>query len=828
MQTIISLIVVLAVAGALASFRVHRFVWTGVLGLLLLYISATDWMTWFVLAPLWVIYLGGAVLFNVPSLRLQLLMQPLMAYVKKALPKISKTEQEALDAGDVWWEGELFKGNPDWNKMLAMPTPKLTAEEQAFMDNQVNHLCQLIDDWQVMTVDHDLSPEVWSYIKKEKFWGLCIDKQYGGLGFSPYAHSTIVCKIGTRSLTAAVTVMVPNSLGPAELLVHYGTDQQKQHYLPKLACGEEIPCFGLTSPQAGSDAAAMTDYGIVCKQMVDGQEVLGMRLTFDKRYITLAPIATVIGLAVKLYDPEHLLGDKEELGITLCLIPSTTPGLEQGARHAPMSLPFMNGPLRGQDIFVPMDTVIGGAKMVGQGWRMLMECLSIGRGISLPAISAGSGQLTYLSTGFYAQLRKQFKMPIAAFEGVEEAMARIAGGTYMLEAARRFTVGPVCEHIKPAVASAIAKYHMTEKARQLVNDAFDVHAGKAVQFGPSNYLSSAYMGIPVSITVEGANILTRNLMIFGQGAMRCHPYVRQEIAAVNEKDPVFALAQLDKLICAHLSYTLSNLARTVGHGLTGGLFVRTGQKGPLTKYYRQLTRMSAALALVGDVTMMLLGGELKRRERLSARLGDVLSQLYLASATLKYFHDEGQPVDDLPSVEWILQDCLYNIQTAFDAFCDNFPHRFVGSLLSFLVFPYDRSYKHKPKDALSHQIVKSMTQDTPLRSRLTAYCFVSQDPQDKLTRMQQAFKELPFIKTVHQQIVTARKEHKLAKHYLTQAQLLDAAVQAQVVTAEDASRYRAATELVDFALAVDEFAPEHMKGTHATWMSSTSKTKQTA
>lgn len=827
MLTIISLLLVLVAAGVLASFRAHRFVWTPVLAVVLLYISIEGWMTWFLLFPLWVVFLAAAVIFNVSSLRLRFLIKPLFAWVKQSLPTISQTEQEALDAGDVWWEGELFKGNPNWNDMLAMKKPELTQEEQAFVDNQVEHLCAMIDDWQVSTVDNDLPANVWDYLKKEKFWGLSIVKQYGGLGFSPYAHSTIVCKIATRSLTAAVTTMVPNSLGPAELIYHYGTEAQKNYYLPRLASGEDIPCFGLTSPTAGSDAGSITDFGIVCKQMVDGKEVLGIRLTFDKRYITLAPVATVIGLAIKLYDPEHLLGDKENIGITLCLVPSHTPGVEQGARHIPLQSPFMNGPLRGQNVFVPMDAIIGGTDMAGQGWRMLMECLSIGRGISLPALSTASVKLCYFSTGLYAKIRKQFKLPLAAFEGVEEALARIAAHAYLLEASRCFTVGPVCEHKKPAVASAIAKYHMTEIARQTINDAFDVHAGKAVQGGPSNYLSGTYLGMPVSITVEGANILTRNLIIFGQGALRCHPYVRQEIAAAAEKDPVFALAQFDKLICSHLGYTLSNLARTFGYGLTGGAWVRVGSRGPkLTKYFKQLTRMSAALALVSDVAMMSMGGELKRKERISARLGDVLSQLYLASATLKYYYDEGSLPEDLPSVEWILQECLYQIQVAFDECFANLPNRFLAGFLSFMVFPYDRSYKHKPKDKLGHQLAKAMTELSPLRKRLIRFCFVSKDPQDKLTRLQTAYDGLELIKTTEKTLHAAQKEGKLANYYLTEADFLQAAVEAKVLSAKEAEHYHLAREAVNFALAVDEFTPEQMKGKDVSWQSKKQQVSQ--
>ncbi|MDN5935824.1 MAG: acyl-CoA dehydrogenase, partial [Nitrosospira sp.] len=631
----------------------------------------------------------GVVLF-IPPLRRALISNGLLKIFRKTLPQVSQTEQEALDAGTVWWDGDLFSGKPDWNKLLAYPKPKLSADEKAFLAGPVEQLCAMLDEWRITRELHDLPPHVWQFIKDNGFFGMIIPRQYGGHGFSALAHSEVVMKIGSRSGTAAVSVMVPNSLGPAELLLHYGTEEQKNYYLPRLAKGLEVPCFALTAPDAGSDAGAIPDFGIICHGEFNGdQNVLGMRVTWEKRYITLGPVATILGLAFKLHDPDGLIGEEKDLGITLALIPTNTPGVNIGRRHFPLDAAFQNGPNSGRDVFIPMEWVIGGREGVGCGWRMLMNCLAAGRSISLPATSTGAAKLAARTSGAYGRVRVQFKTPIGRFEGVEEALARIGGNTYMMDAARVMTAGAVDLGEKPAVISAIVKYHLTERGRQTINDAMDVHGGKGICLGPNNYLGRDYQHIPVSITVEGANILTRNMIIFGQGAIRCHPYVLREIRAANNHDAARASVEFDRALAGHFVFSIGNGVRSFLHGLTGGFLASApGSVGPeVHGYYSQLTRFSAAFALLADVSLLVLGGSLKRKERLSARLGDILSILYLCSAALKRFKDDGRPAADLPLLHWSVQDALYRMQQAFDGLLDNFPgRRFVVRLLRFLVF----------------------------------------------------------------------------------------------------------------------------------------------
>lgn len=746
MLVLLQLLLLVGTLVGLAYYRVKPMVWTltvaGVL-LILSWISTiyTPHFTW-VLVVSWLVFIPLAIIFNIHLLRQYWLTKPLMQFFRKALPPMSTTEREALDAGDIWWEGNLFKGQPDWEKLYHFPKPRLTDEEQAFLDNQVETLCRMLDDWQIVQHDKDLPPEVWDYIKKERFFGLVAAKEYGGLGFSALAHSAVIAKIASRSISAGVTVMVPNSLGPAELIYHYGTEEQKNYYLPRLARAEEIPCFALTGPGAGSDAAAMTDTGVVCMGEFEGKAVVGIRLNWNKHYITLAPIATVLGLAFKLYDPDHLLGQQEDIGITVCLIPTSHPGVEVGLRHLPLNFAFMNGPTRGKDVFVPIDWIIGGSKMAGHGWRMLMECLSIGRGISLPATAAANAKLCYRMTGAYASLRKQFKTSIGEFEGVEEALARIGGYTYLLEATRLLTLTGLDLGVKPSVVTAITKYHMTELGRQLLNDAMDIHAGRAIQMGPRNYIAFGYMGIPISITVEGANILTRNLIIFGQGAIRCHPYVRKEMEAVADSNQIRGLQAFDKLIASHIGYVISNTVRTLIMGLSGAKWVNVpAEAGSLAGYHRQITRMSTALAFVADIAMMLLGGNLKRKERLSARLGDVLSYLYMATAVLKFYADNGKQQNDLAHVHWALQFCLYQCQEAFYGFFANFPHRYLAKSIRWLVFPWGRSYCY-PGDKIGHAVASQMLKPSELRDRLTQGCFLPQDANYAVGRVEMAFAKM--------------------------------------------------------------------------------------
>ncbi len=648
----------------LAYVRAGAVAWTIVIGAYLGALTLWSGAGGPTKATLWTLFLIVAALLMVPQLRRALVSDPLLNWFRKALPQVSQTEQEALDAGTVWWDGELFSGRPDWNKLFGTPKPRLTPDEQAFLDGPVEELCRMCDDWEITHELNDLPPRVWQFIKDRGFLGMIIPRQYGGMGFSAYAHSQVVQKLATRSATACVSVMVPNSLGPAELLLHYGTDDQKNLYLPRLAKGLEMPCFALTGPEAGSDAGSIPDFGIVCKGLYEGREVVGIRLTWEKRYITLGPVATLLGLAFKLHDPDGLLGAREDIGITLALIPVKHPGVNIGRRHFPLNASFMNGPNWGKDVFIPMDWVIGGREFAGQGWRMLMECLAAGRSISLPSSSAGAAKLAMRTTSAYSRVRSQFKIPIGKFEGIEEVLARMAGNTYAIDAARTMTAGSIDLGEKPSVISAIVKYHCTERGRQVINDAMDVHGGKGICLGPNNYLGRAYQQIPIGITVEGANILTRSMMIFGQGAIRCHPYVLREIAATRNTDPAQAGSEFDDAFWDHVRFVLCNAARSLWQGVTGARLVGVPGASELRSYTRQLTRLCAGFAFSADVSMLFLGGDLKRREKLSARLGDILSQLYIASTVLKRYEDDGRPRADLPLVKWAMDDCLNRIQDA--------------------------------------------------------------------------------------------------------------------------------------------------------------------
>lgn len=804
MSTLIGIIVLLAAGWGLAHLRASPKTWASTLGVLLILFSFFHVIEIVLLVVCWVVFLSATLLFNVPAIRIPLLTKGVMQKFRKILPPITQTERIALEAGDVWWEAELFRGRPDWNKLLNMPKSQLTAEEQAFLDNQVETLCSMLNDWEMFRYG-DMPEPVWDYLKAEGFFGLVIDKKYGGRAFSAAAHSAIVTKIATRSISTAVSVMVPNSLGPGELLHHYGTSAQKDYYLPRLAAGDEIPCFALTAPEAGSDATNMPDKGIICKRSYNGKETLGVLLNFDKRYITLAPIATVIGVAFKLFDPEHLLGTKENIGITLALIPSEHPGIESGKRHMPLGMPFMNGPVSGKDVFIPLDFIIGGTQMCGQGWRMLMECLSIGRGISLPALSTGVGQLCYRMTGAYSMVRKQFGMSLGKFEGIEEALARIGGMAYLCEATRVLTISALEQKVKPSLASAITKYHLTEFARQIINDAMDIHGGRGIQLGPVNYIGLAYMAIPVSITVEGANILTRNLIIFGQGATRCHPYVKEEIEAVNSPDEQDALVRFDRLLCGHIGYAVSNFFKTFGYGLTGGKLIRAPVTGALAAYYRKLTRMSAALAFMADIAMSILGGELKRRENLSARLGDMLSQLYLASAVLKYYEDNNKPESDMIFVNWALERCLYQIQLAVDDFTANFSNPWLGGVMRFIVFPWGRAYK-PPKDNMNHKIASAMMKSGELRDRLTHLCYVGEGADDSTGCMELAFQLMEAAGPVLKKLHLAAKSGQIS-HKASFAEQIAAAKHAAILSENEVELLQKFESLRLKAIQVDEFNP---------------------
>jgi len=728
---------------------------------------------------------------------------------KKRMPSISATERTALQSGDAWWEKDLLSGNPNWNKLLDFPKPALTEEEQSFLDNQVDTLCAMIDDFAIVHQQHDLPKKIWQYAQQEKFFGLVIPKEFGGLGFSAIAHSSVIVKIAARSVSAAVNIMVPNSLGPGELLLRYGTADQKEYYLPRLANGTEIPCFALTDTNAGSDATAISDIGIVCYQRFHGQKTLGIHLNWDKRYITLAPIATLLGLAIHLYDPEHLLGSVEDIGITLCLIPTDHPGVEIGRRHLPLYLAFMNGPTRGKDVFIPLNWIIGGQAMAGHGWKMLMESLSVGRSISLPALSSSCAKLTYCVSGAYARLRQQFNVPIGYFEGVQELLSSVAGYTYLLEAARVLTAGAVDQKIKPTVASAIAKYHMTEIARMVINKAMDVNAGHAIQMGPHNLLANVYVAMPISITVEGANALTRNLIIFGQGVTICHPYLLPEIECLSQETiDEQSLEKFDSLLLNHLGFTLSNFARAIWYALSGGRliffsFKKAQRHKKVIRYYQQLTVVSNLLACVTDIVLLILGGNLKKRERISARLGDVLSHLYLASSVLKYFQDQDQPAEELMHVEWCMQTCLHHAQEAFKGLANNFPLPWVGKLLHLLI-PYGTLFT-KPSDALSHQIIEPMLSPSAYRERVMRHLYQAKGKEEWLSHLEAMFHDTAEAE------VLLKKLRSLVRHgkvpaWISALDQIAAALKEGLLTQQEADSLVAFEKQREDILKVSEFS----------------------
>ncbi len=815
MLAFIEFLILFAFTFSLTFYRTSRYVWTPVMAVVLIIFTTYGHVSWYALTLFWILYILPAILFNIPLIRHEMLAHPLLRYFQKTLPQMSDTEREALEAGDVWWEGELFCGKPNWKKMLDMPLAKLTEEEKSFLNKQTVELCKLVNDWQVVQEDKNLPKEAWDYIKQERFWGMVIPKEYGGLGFSAYAHAAIVTRLSTHCISAAVTVMVPNSLGPGELLLKYGTNEQKNYYLPRLAEGNEIPCFALTSPDAGSDAAAMTDRGIICHGEFEGKQVLGIKVNWNKRYITLAPIATVLGLAFKCFDPDHLIGNKEDLGITVCLVPTNHKGVEVGARHYPSGMAFMNGPTRGKDVFIPLDWVIGGQENIGHGWRMLMDCLSVGRAISLPSIGVACGQMAYRTTGAYARVRRQFRTSIGRFDGVQEALGRIGGFTYICNATQHMTATAVDMGVKPSVASAIAKYHLTEFARKTINDALDVHAGRGVQLGPKNYLAHGYNSIPMSITVEGANILTRNLIIFGQGAVRCHPYIRKEMQVAALPDHTQALQEFDKLLVGHIGYAVNNVARTFLYGLSGGHFVKSPIGGPTAKYFKQLTRMSAALAMLADFSMMFMGGALKRKERLSARLGDILSYLYLGSTVLKYHEAQGRPSEDLSLVHWALTYCLVNIQRSIDEFLNNFPMRKLRWVLRHLIFPWGRSYV-PPRDSLDRKISQAMMEPSNLRDRLTNLCYLGDDENHPVQRMEIALHKMiaaePALKKIHNAI----RNNIISKEANFDEQIA-VGLKENIITQEEIDVLRAFEKARLDAVSVDEFLPEYFERTQHLW-----------
>jgi len=774
----------------------------------ILIFAATGSVPVFSLIVIAAIFAAVVIPLNFKPWRQQLVSAPFLKQFRRMLPSMSETEQVALDAGTVGWEGELFAGKPNWKILKKQPYLELTVEEKAFVDGPVEELCGMLNQWEITHRDADLNPETWDFIKRNRFFGMIIPKEYGGLGFSAMAHRAVLQKISSVSAVAGSTVAVPNSLGPGELLLHYGTDEQKNHYLPKLARGEEVPCFGLTGPTAGSDATSIPDYGIVCKGKYQGKEVLGMRLNFDKRYITLAPVATIVGLAFRLYDPDRLLGEQEDRGISLALIPSDTKGMEIGKRHLPMNVPFQNGPVRGKDVFIPMETLIGGTEMIGQGWRMLVECLSVGRAISLPSTSTGGSKMAALATGAYSRIRKQFNMPIGRFEGIEAALARIAGNAYATSALSRMTATAVDLGEKPAVPSAIAKYHATEMSREVITDAMDVHGGKGVILGPKNYLGRGWQGVPIVITVEGANILTRNLMIFGQGAIRCHPYALKEMEAANIENEQERIERFDELLFSHAGYSIRNAVRSLVLGMSFGKFAIVPHDRKTAKYYQKLSRYSAALAFVSDFSMLTLGGKLKQKEHISARLGDVLSQLYICSAMLKRFESQGRPAADQAILAWAFHNAIYKIQLALRLVVDNFPNRYLRTVLRLVVFPLGRR-ERASGDRLTHKVAQLLLSPSDTRERLTDGIYKSASTGHPVGMMEEALPQVIHAEPLERKLLKALKHNEITG--ITWEDQIKDAIAKSVISAEEADILVHVRELVMDIIAVDEFDPADLR-----------------
>jgi len=733
---------------------------------------------------------------SLSSFRRDFISKPIFRWAGRALPQLSATEREAIEAGDVWWDADLFGGNPDWTKLLNFPPARLSTQEQAFLDGPVEEICRMLDEWQINWELGDLPPGVWDFLKAKKFFAMIIPTRYGGLGFSAYAHSEVIRKLATRSISGAVTAMVPNSLGPGELLLRFGTQEQQDYWLPRLAEGKEIPCFGLTSPEAGSDAAAMIDSGVVCRGIWQSREVLGIKLNWHKRYITLGPIATVQGLAFKLYDPDHLIGERDEIGITLALVPTNLPGIEIGRRHLPCLHAFQNGPNRGRDVFIPIDNVIGGIGQVGKGWKMLMSALAAGRGISLPSVSAAGCAFAAHVSGAYARVREQFHVPIGRFEAIQELLGRMAATAYLVDAARRLTCAAIDQGHKPAVITAIMKAQATERLRVVANDAMDIHGGKAVQDGPLNYLGSFYRAVPIGITVEGANIVTRSLIEFGQGAIRSHPYLLKEMTALEDADATRGLEQFDRALWAHVGHACVNALRAIARAWTGAAFAPRPNAGGASRFYKPLGRYASAFALAVDIALLTLGGALKRQEMISARFGDILSELYLLSTVLKRWQDEGRQQADLPVVEWCMEGGFAAIETRFEEIFANFPNRPAAWLLRFLLLPFGLR-RRGPSDRLTRTCADLLVAPSATRDRLTADIFHGVG-DDGLARLERAFAlavaAQPLRDRLHRAHITGSGEAR------RQGLINDA----------EAAQLRAAADAVAAAVAVDDFAPEEL------------------
>lgn len=808
MMTFMWIVLFILLLGFLAYQRASLIVSSVAFLIYLLLVSKFSHLGALGLTILWLVFLVPLVILNIPFIRRQLISAHALKLFKKVKPPMSATEKEALGVGTVGWEGELFSGRPNWKLMLDYPAPQLTAEELAFINGPVEELCRMLDNWSITQKYRALPPKVWQFLKDNRFFSFIIPKKYGGLHFSAYAHAVIISKLSGRSITAATVVGVPNSLGPAELLLEYGTEEQKNYYLPRLAKGEEIPCFALTSPEAGSDATAMTDYGIVAKGQFEGKEVLGIRLFWNKRYITLAPVATLLGLAFKLYDPDRLLGGKEDLGITCALIPTHTPGVKIGRRHFPAFSAFPNGPTQGHGVFIPMDWIIGGQKNIGRGWMMLIERLSIGRAISLPSTVLGGSKVAAYTSGAYARIRKQFNLPIGYFEGVNEVLTRILAKAYMTQALRNFAVSAIDRGEAPAVPSAIAKFHATELGRIVINDAMDVHGGKGICLGPHNYLAQPYAETPVAITVEGANILTRNMIIFGQGAIRCHPYVLSEMLAAEETDTRKAVKAFDKALFGHIGFVISNKIRAFILGLTHAWVSCSPVKDKTRRCYQKIERYSAAFAFLADMAMATYGGQLKRKEKISARLGDILSYLYMACAVLKQFRDEGSPESDLPLIQWNCETLFHWIESRMDEILSNFPNRFMAILIRFVIFPLGR-HAHQPSHHLGKKVADLILSPTETRDRVCKYAYLTPDENNPVGKINIVLQKVIAIEELDKKLYAAERAGKIKGK--DTRELITAAEKVGIITKEESAKLLDAYEARLSVIAVDDFDPSELE-----------------
>ncbi|MGH1540211.1 MAG: acyl-CoA dehydrogenase [Arenicella sp.] len=747
---------------------------------------------------------------SIPSLRINLISKKIHLWFRKVLPEISETEQEAIDAGTVWWDGELFSGKPDWQKLLTLPKPGFTDEEQAFIDGPANELCRMVDNWDINHNTTVIPEKVEQFIKEKGFLGMIIPKEYGGLEFSGMAQTEIITKISATGGCVSNFINVPNSLGPGELLMKYGTEEQKKHYLPRLASGIDVPCFALTGALAGSDATSLPDTGIICKGTYKGKKVLGMKLNFKKRYITLAPVATLIGLAFRLQDPDHLIGDIDDYGITCALIPRETKGVNIGRRHKPIGDAFLNGPIEGDNVFVPLDYIIGGPEMAGKGWAMLVNCLSVGRCVTLPSVSNSMSKHLLMGTTAYAALRQQFGLPISKFEGVQKPLARMAGLAYIINAARLHTAQSLSHGEKPSVPSAIIKYHLTEMARQVSIDAMDIHGGKAIMTGPKNYVADSYSSVPIAITVEGANIMTRNLMIFGQGATRSHPYVLKEMQLANDEVTDDSTAAFDDVFFKHVGFSLTNGARAFVMGLTGSHFASSpteNSNSKLKRHYQELNRLSAAFALIADISMLTLQSKLKFKEMLSARLGDLLSNLYLASMVLKHYENSDCPEEEYPVIEWCMSYLMNRYQLAMQEILQNYPNRFLAFKMKATIFPLGAHFD-APSDELSQKLATLFTSNSETRQRLLTGCFSDNLSTNPIGQVNATFMHSLELAPLFKKIRLAIKAGEIEK--ALGAQQIELALTAKVITDDEAKQLSDFDDALMDIIHVDHFAPEEL------------------